>query len=359
MNLDALPRAICLVGYEHCIHVTSTEATCATMYLLALAWIVTTSIHRSRNLLEHGHATPLLPVRRLRWFPTLLTGAFACRAAWFILLDVHAFEAKSVNGTFEHTYVYNPFFRMDMDLFPLGVALWEHIATLLYVSAFTILLRFYDDMRNVTSVRRATCSLLDMTTADPIGMLEESRWRAPRRSSKSYVVVINVWMYLVEAILFLAEVHCRVLGCIELTTSRWKTLLPMAKTNLLNSSRDVIESLFYFVLACLLVRGAYRLKVDLQSFELSPLAQSLGARVWWLGLTCGVSFLFKSVTGLVLYTLPEILPAVIVVAMMRVHKYLPPARRDDAAPSAKHSCPAACHEELLTSPPFKQSVMWL
>ncbi|EQC27962.1 hypothetical protein SDRG_14238 [Saprolegnia diclina VS20] len=337
MHLEALPTAICLVGYEHCIHVTSTEATCATMYLLALAWIVTTSIHRSRNLLEHGHATPLLPVRRLRWFPTLLTGAFACRAAWFILLDVHAFEAKNVNGTFEHTYVYNPFFGMDMDLFPLGVALWEHVATLLYVSAFTILLRFWDDMRNVTAT----------------SVRQESRWIAPRRSSKSYVVVINVWMYLVEAILFLAE-----------------TLLPMAKTNLLNSSRDVIESLFYFALACLLVRGAYRLKVDLQSFELSPLAQSLGTRVWWLGLTCGVSFLFKSFTGFyvvsfphqavnpwVLYSLPEILPALIVVAMMRVHKYLP--RRGESTPllPTKHS--PAFHEELLTSPPFKQSVMWL
>ncbi|OQR84228.1 hypothetical protein ACHHYP_13697 [Achlya hypogyna] len=331
MNLEALPTAICLVGYEHCIHATSTEATCAAMYLAALAWIVTTSIHRSRNLLEHGHATPLLPVRRLRWFPTLVTGAFACRAAWFILLDVHAFEAKNANGTYVHTYVYNPFFGMNMDLFPLGVALWEHIATLLYVSAFTILLRFWDDMRNVTSAR------------------QESRWLAPRRSSKSYVVVINVWMYLVEAILFLAE-----------------TLLPMAKTNMLNSSRDVIESLFYFVLGLLLVRGAYRLKLDLQSVELSALAHSLGARVWGLGLTCGVSFLFKSFMGLyvvsaavpsvnpwVLYTLPEILPAVIVIAMMRVQGV---PRRPEMTPLLPVRTSPAFHEQLQ-SPPHKQATM--
>ncbi|OQR97910.1 lamin [Thraustotheca clavata] len=327
-----LPTRICIVKDEHCIHLTSTEALCAIVYLLTLTWIVTTSIHRSRNLLEHGHATMLLPVRRLRWFPTLLTGAFACRSAWFILMDVHAFESKNVLGDYEHWHMYNPIFGTDLDFFPIVVAVWEHIATLLYVSAFTILLRFWDDMRSVTATS-----------------VHHSRWVAQLHSSKSYVVVINVWMYLIEAILLVSE-----------------TLIPNVQTSTLNSFRDVFEALFFFTLACLLTWGSYRLKVDLLSFEMSSLATSLGTRVWCLGLTSGVFFVFKSFAGLyavsfphhqvspwILYTFPEILPAIFVIVMMRVQSI---PRKGVLAPLL-HSQNSPEHLTIPSSPPYKNSVL--
>ncbi|KAF0682573.1 Aste57867_25305 [Aphanomyces stellatus] len=304
---------LCIFGAEHCLHVTSSHATSALVYFAAMGYTITTSVHRSRNLHEHGHDTYLVPARRLRWFPTLLTGAFACRSAWFILVDVHAFENLAGKDTYVHWYIHNPVFNMDLNLFPLGVALWEHLATLLYVSAFTILLQFWDDMCDVTAAS-----------------FHATRWQRQHTSRSSYVVMINVWMYLAEFFLLSIE-----------------TLWSSANVKVLNDVRDMFESLFFFALACLLIRSAFRLRRDLVAFEMSPLAHRLGDRIWFVGWFCGIWFVFKSWIGLylvafptqpvdpwILYTMPEVVPALVVLLTMRVQP--PLAAADERKPLLPH-----------------------
>ncbi|KAH9074576.1 hypothetical protein Ae201684P_022380 [Aphanomyces euteiches] len=317
-------RTLCVLGNEHCVDLTSAFTSSAVMYFIALGYTVMMSIHRSRNLREHGHATHFQPARRIQWFPTLLTGAFACRSAWCVLVGVHAFENLSVNGTYVHTYVHNSVLNMDLNLFPLGVALWEHLATLLYVSAFTTLLQFWDDMCDITS-----------------SSVQNVRWQHSHASRSSYIVIINVWMYLAEFTLLTTE-------------TLWTT------RNLLHDIRDVVESLFFFALACLLIRGAYRLRSDLLAFDISPLAQRLGHRVWFLGWFSSGWFLLKSWTGLctvaypqraihpwLRYTIPEIVPALVVLMTMRVQ---PPTTPQQTTHLHEEKAPLLPVQ--LKSPPF-------
>ena len=140
---------ICLFGARHCFHTQSAEAGASYCYAVVLAYTVSVSIQRAR-LGEHGHATHLLPVKRMRWFPTFLSFAYFSRIAWLVLSNMHMFqwvEGPAPPFRFEHMVFVTPLLPTDIDIYVLGVTSFGKLATLLYFSAFTLLLRFWEEVR--------------------------------------------------------------------------------------------------------------------------------------------------------------------------------------------------------------------
>jgi hypothetical protein len=149
----------------------STSSACsaagaAYSYAAVLAYTLSASFQRGR-LGEHGHATHLLPVKRMRWFPTFLSFADFSRIAWLVLSNMHMFqwvEGSAPDFRYEHMVFVTPLLPTDIDIDVLGAPSFGKLATLLYFSAFTLLFRFWEDER--AHARR---------TEKPLARVSESR----------------------------------------------------------------------------------------------------------------------------------------------------------------------------------------
>ena len=145
--------------------------------------------------------------------PSLLMISFLLRALWFILRDMHAFETWDPISGYHHVMMSVPFLRHRIDMFPAGVTLPGKLATLVHFSAFTLIVRFWDEVL-VRSLAIAQGNAKNHSTRILVGssnrLLHTSsvRQKAAGRS-KALFVIVNVWMYLVE----LALITIQVLAC--------------------------------------------------------------------------------------------------------------------------------------------------
>lgn len=314
---------ICLFGDGHCFYPRSAAASSVYCYAAALAYTVSVSIQRAR-LGEHGHATHLLPVKRMRWFPTFLGFSYLARIAWFLLSNTHAFEwvvGSHAPYTYEHMIIDVPILPTDIDIYVLGVTSFGKLATLLYFSAFTLLLRFWEDV--LTQAQRADMPLARFAANQSV-LAAYTRASRQHVRSRTLFVVANVWIYLVEGALIVL-----------------KTLFPTYQTNSLLFQLDYgVVALFFSLLALMLARSAIALQRVLRKIEFSALARRLAARVTLLGLAVSLLFLYRSVLLLIsmpaievfdphganpwlFYTIPELVPGVLVIAMMSVKRARP------------------------------------
>ncbi|KAJ0397058.1 hypothetical protein P43SY_010042 [Pythium insidiosum] len=318
---------ICLFGEGHCFVTRSAAALSVYCYALALAYTVSVSIQRSR-LGEHGHATHLLPVKRMRWFPTFLSFSYLARIGWLLLSDMHAFEwVERVPATaappryrYEHMIISVPLLpTLSIDMYVLGVTAFGKLATLLYFSAFTLLLRFWEDVLHLA--RRAEKPLARIAANQSViaGYTRSSTEHHQHRAQK-IVLVANVWIYLVEFALLVV-----------------KTLFPTEHYQFIFQVDYGVVAVFFCLLALMLARCAFQLRTVLLKIEFSSLAATIAARVSWLGAVCAFVFFVRSVLLLVatpamevfdphrsnpwiFYTVPEILPGLVVIYMMTVKK---------------------------------------
>ncbi|OQR88456.1 hypothetical protein THRCLA_10316 [Thraustotheca clavata] len=176
----------CIFGQAHCINVTSNLLLCSYAYAVATMFSLYTHVRRTR-IKEHGHYSYLVPVRRVRYFPLLLCISFLTRATWFVLVDIHAMQSLDENGVYANVLVFVPWFDLKIDLYPLGVLLWNKLSTLIYVTAFTLLLQFWSDMLAHTKLFRPTSSAIV-----PV-------------KRRNLLVIANVWMYVIELMLLLTK----------------------------------------------------------------------------------------------------------------------------------------------------------
>ncbi|GLD97740.1 hypothetical protein PINS_up022452 [Pythium insidiosum] len=337
MKMVAFLDQICLFGEGHCFVTRSAAALSVYCYALALAYTVSVSIQRSR-LGEHGHATHLLPVKRMRWFPTFLSCSYLARIGWLLLSDMHAFEwverdPGSTRYRYEHMVISVPLLpTLSIDMYVLGVTAFGKLATLLYFSAFTLLLRFWEDVLHLA--RRAEKPLARIAANQSViaGYTRSSPEHHQHRAQK-IVLVANVWIYLVEFALLVV-----------------KTLFPAEHDQFIFQVDYGVVAVFFCLLALLLARCAFQLRSVLLKIEFSALAATIATRVSWLGAVCAGVFFVRSVLLLVatpamevfdphrsnpwiFYTVPEILPGVVVIYMMTVKKThsTKPSKRQTAA----------------------------
>uniref|UniRef100_K3WFC1 THH1/TOM1/TOM3 domain-containing protein n=1 Tax=Globisporangium ultimum (strain ATCC 200006 / CBS 805.95 / DAOM BR144) TaxID=431595 RepID=K3WFC1_GLOUD len=316
---------ICVFGEGHCFYTWSAAASSVYCYAAALAYTVSVSIQRGR-LGEHGHATHLLPVKRMRWFPTFLGFSYFTRIVWFLLSGMHAFEwvvGAHAPYAYEHMIIDVPILPTDIDIYVVGVTSFGKLATLLYFSAFTLLLRFWEDV--LFQAQRADKPLARFAANQSV-IAEYTRASKQQLRSRKLFVVANVWIYLVEFALLVV-----------------KTLFPTYQsTNFMFQLDYGVVALFFFLLAVMLARCAYKLRQVLLKIEFSALATSIATRVTWLGLAVSLLFLYRSVLLVIstpaievfdphvsnpwlFYTIPEVLPGFLVIFMMSVKKQTPSA----------------------------------
>ncbi|KAF4315489.1 hypothetical protein BBO99_00008808 [Phytophthora kernoviae] len=288
-----LLNKICLFGARHCFYTQSAAAGAAYCYAAVLAYTLSVSIQRSR-LGEHGHATHLLPVKRMRWFPTFLSFAYFSRIAWLVLSNMHMFqwvEGSAPDYKYEHMVFVTPLLPTDIDIYVLGVTSFGKLATLLYFSAFTLLLRFWEDVR--VQARRAEQPLARVAANQSV-IAEYTRGAGAQRvgRSRKLFLVANVWIYLVECALLVL-----------------KTLFPGEKMVLFQMEYGFV-ALCFFLLAVMLARS-------IEVFD--PHVSNP-----WL-----------------FYAIPELVPGALVIYMMNVkrqHQAAPPswgitkARADEQTP---------------------------
>lgn len=312
---------ICVFGEGHCFYTQSAAASSVYCYAAALGYTVSVSFQRSR-LGEHGHATHLLPVKRMKWFPTFLSFSYLCRIGWLLLSDMHAFEWVSGTAphyTYEHTVISVPFLPTSIDMYVLSVSSFGKLATLLYFSAFTLLLRFWEDVLHLAL--RAEKPLARIAANQSV-IAEYTRTSTQQQlRARKIFVVANVWIYLVEFALLVV-----------------KTLFPRVDDSFLFQADYGVVALFFFLLAVMLARCAYKLRRVLLKIEFSALAAGIAWRVTWLGAVSSVVFFLRSVLLLIatpgievfdphrsnpwlFYTIPEIVPGVVVIFMMTVKKH--------------------------------------
>lgn len=345
--LDILTK-ICVFGHGHCFDTQSPTALAVYCYAGALAYTVSVSIQRSR-LGEHGHATHLLPVKRMRWFPTFLGFSYLTRMVWLVLNAMHAFQwVDGPHGgpyTYTHILLEVPILPTSIDLYVLGVSSFGKLATLLFFSAFTLLLRFWDDVLYVAS---RSDKPLARIAANKSVIAEYTRDQHHDARSRKLFVVVNVWIYLVEFALLVL-----------------KTLFPTNESFVFQLDYAFVAS-FFFILAILLARCAYRLRVLMLKIEFSRLAEQLAKRITWLGAFVSLLFLYRSVMLFIsipamevfdphrsnpwlFYAIPEILPGVLVIYMMSVK------RSNQAAQSrfANEMTPLLASDASRKSPPLR------
>lgn len=346
-HVAELLTQICVFGSGHCFYTRSAAASSVYIYALALAYTVSVSIQRGR-LGEHGHATHLLPVKRMRWFPTFLGFSYVTRMAWLVLSNMHAFEwveGRSPNFVYTHMIIDAPILPTKIDLYVLGVTSLNKLATLLYFSAFTLLLRFWGDV--LYQAQRAEKPLARFAANQSVIAQRYARDSKQQALSRKLFVVANVWIYLLEFALLVL-----------------KTLFP-EETSVLFQTDYAVVAVFFLLLAIMLARCAYQLRCVLLKIEFSALAAGIARRVTWLGVVISAVFLARSVMLLIsmpsievfdphksnpwlFYTIPEILPGVLVIYMMNV-KRAPSRSKAETRKPLNESTPLLSDVE---SPPF-------
>ncbi|OQR96147.1 hypothetical protein ACHHYP_16930 [Achlya hypogyna] len=286
----------CTFGPAHCFHEGSMLMVCAYVYAAGAAFAGYIHVRRAA-LREHGHDSLLVHVRRVRFFPALVGVAFASRAAWFVLLDTHAMQDPNAFGGYDDMLVFLSWLDVTVDLYPLGVLLWNKLATLLYISAFALLLQFWADM-------------LDHTMREIRAPAELSR---PARQRRVLVVAI-VWMYVIEIALLLGKTFC-------IGEPLWLT-----------NSDGWCTALFSVILALALGYDAYRLRRYFDAQDYSRVLVSVARRVTLLGLLCSSLFILRGIllvatpvaslratsTPWLYYAVPELAPGCLVLALMHV-----------------------------------------
>ncbi|KAG1687375.1 hypothetical protein DVH05_005247 [Phytophthora capsici] len=320
-----LLNKICLFGARHCFYTQSAAAGAAYCYAAVLAYTLSVSIQRGR-LGEHGHATHLLPVKRMRWFPTFLSFAYFSRIAWLVLSNMHMFqwvEGSAPDFRYEHMVFVTPLLPTDIDIYVLGVTSFGKLATLLYFSAFTLLLRFWEDVR--AQAWRAEKPLARVAANQSV-IAEYTRGAGAQRSGRSrkLFLVANVWIYLVECALLVL-----------------KTLFPGEKMVLFEMEYGFV-ALCFFLLAVMLARCALQLRAVLLKIEFSSLAATIASRLSLIGAVSSLLFFYRSLLLLfsmpaidvfdphvanpwLFYAIPELIPGALVIYMMNVKRQQLPA----------------------------------
>ncbi|RMX69000.1 hypothetical protein DD238_005224 [Peronospora effusa] len=315
-----LLNKICLFGARHCFYTQSAAAGAAYCYAAVLAYTLSVSIQRAR-LGEHGHATHLLPVKRMRWFPTFLSFAYFSRITWLVLNNMHMFqwvEGSEPQFHYEHMVFVTPLLPTDIDIYVLGVTSFGKLATLLYFSAFTLLLRFWEDVR--AQARRAEKPLARVAANQSV-IAEYTRGAGAQRSGRSrkLFLVANVWIYLVECALLVL-----------------KTLFPREKMVLFQMEYGFM-ALCFFLLAVVLARCALQLRAVLLKIEFSSLAATIATRLSLIGAVSSLLFFYRSLLLLfsmpainvfdhhvsnpwLFYAIPELIPGALVIYMMNVKR---------------------------------------
>lgn len=309
---------ICVFGAGHCFYTQSAAAGAAYCYAAVLAYTLSVSIRRSR-LGEHGHATHLIPVKRMRWFPTFLSFSYFTRIVWLVLSNMHMFqwvEGAQPPYKYTHMVIDAPILPTDIDMYVLGVSSFGKLATLLYFSAFTLLLRFWEDVLH--QARRAEQPLARIAANQSV-IAEYTREDHHAVRSRKLFLVANVWIYLVEFALLVA-----------------KTLFPNLSSVMFEFDYAVV-ALFFFALAVMLARCAFQLRHVLRKIEFSMLAMGIARRVTLIGAIVSLLFLYRSVLSLLtmpaidvfdphqanpwlFYALPELVPGCLVIFMMNVKR---------------------------------------
>jgi hypothetical protein len=232
---------------------------------------------------------------------------------------------------YAHMVIDAPILPTDIDMYVLGVSSFGKLATLLYFSAFTLLLRFWEDVLH--QARRAEQPLARIAANQSV-IAEYTREDHHAVRSRKLFLVANVWIYLLEFALLVA-----------------KTLFPDLSSVVFELDYAVV-SLFFFALAVMLARCAAQLRHVLRKIEFSALAMGIARRVTLIGSIVSLLFLYRSVLSLLtmpaidvfdphqanpwlFYALPELVPGCLVIAMMNVKRQprsKSPATADEYTP---------------------------
>ncbi|TDH67828.1 hypothetical protein CCR75_000401 [Bremia lactucae] len=227
-------------------------------------------------------------------------------------------EGLTPNFHFEHMVFVTPLLPTDIDIYVLGVTSFGKLATLLYFSAFTLLLRFWEDVR--AQAQRAEKPLARVAANQSV-IAEYTRGAGAQRSGRSrkLFLVANVWIYLVECSLLVL-----------------KTLFPREKTILFEMEYGFL-ALCFFLLAVMLARCALQLRVILLKIEFSALAANISTKLSLIGAVSSMLFLYRSLLLLfsmpaigifdphvsnpwLFYAIPELVPGILVIYMMNVKR---------------------------------------
>jgi hypothetical protein len=315
--------------------------------MIAFGYTLSVSIQRAR-LGEHGHASHLMPVKRMKWFPTFLMFSYLSRILWLVLSNMHIFEWVHHNDDdeksdekYEHMMI-NVFFFLPsstkIDLYVLGVTFFGKIATLFFFSSFSLLLLFLQDIlcittKNSKQQQQKTANISSqrfLPTAAVVTEYTTTRVDQQLIKSRTIFVVVNVWIYLAEFGLLL-----------------YKALFFSNTTekNLLFFQMDyVVVAIFFLFLSIFIGKCAWKLRTLLLQIEFSTIATKIAWKITWMGfLIAFLLFFGKSVvfflsllnyknsqqeeifdpyktTPWFFYTIPEILPGICVISMMSVKK---------------------------------------
>ncbi|KAF0697047.1 Aste57867_12231 [Aphanomyces stellatus] len=324
----AVSLSTCWFGPDHCFHETSDLTVCAYVYAAAALFALYIHVHRRSRLREHGRDSSLLPARRMRFFPLLLFLAFVSRLAWLLLHDVHAMQFRAnATAPYEHVLVVFVHPNITIDLYPAAVVSWGKLSTLVYFSAFSLILQFWSDVLHDAAAASATHSHHHPSVS-----------AKPASSSRrnNLLAIVNVWMYVLEVGQLLAK------------TFEWR--VPPWVSN----ADGAVIAAFYGAMSIMLAIYALRLRLifarggaDMTSS--SAVSKTVATRVTIIGLLSSALFVVRSVLFFaspkdtldhaypwMYYAMPELVPGCAVLLFMRVKQ--PSAvhhrRKDSASPMA-------------------------
>ena len=200
-----------------------------------------------------------------------------------------------------------PVLKHAIDLYPLLVVSTGKLATLFYFSAFTILLRSWNDVCDVTQSNSSSS-----TSNNEKGVLALHHRNSRRfRSSQILYVLVNVWMYVIE---------CAIVAA--------KTLFPThhVVTTWIKSDDSVVIAAFFLALGIGMTTVGLKLRRLFYTIEFSSTAALLSRRILTLTIIFSIIFASRAILFLyvrkldlwMVYTVPELVPGLSVLIMMRV-----------------------------------------
>lgn len=226
------------INEYHCFHPFYAKAFSSYLYVLLSLFAFSVSVSRSQRLKEYGQDSYLRPGRIVsKYFPYLISFSFLLRAGYFILKMIHALEVYDVHVKGYRHVMLKMWILPNgiIDLYPVGVSLSGKVATLLYFSAFTLLVRFWDQIlcqhRHMADRKRQIQgwnNSMDMVGSTNRIIQDPLQYKG---RSKVVFVIANVWMYLAE---------------IAIITM--KTLFPHYNPSIFRLD-DIVVVLFFFALS--------------------------------------------------------------------------------------------------------------
>ncbi|OWZ12231.1 hypothetical protein PHMEG_00014636 [Phytophthora megakarya] len=177
-------------------------------------------------------------------------------------------------GTSTYSWFVTPLLPTNIDIYVLGVTSFDKLVTLLYFVTFTLLLRFWEDVR--THAQRAEKPLTRVAATQSV-IAEYTHVAGAQRSgvSRKLFLVANVWIYFVECVLVL-----------KIFFSGQKMVLFELEYG--------FSAVCFFQLTIMLTRCALQLRAVLLNIEFSALTATIASRLSLIDAVSSLLLFYRS-----------------------------------------------------------------